>query len=414
MDITIPQNAKYLINLFKKNDYEAYVVGGCVRDSILGKKPNDWDICTSCKPDIMQDILMKNSIKYVPTGLKHGTITAIIDNQLYEITTFRIEGEYQDNRHPKYVEFTNSLIDDLSRRDFTINALAYNDESGLIDPFNGSKDLTLKTIKCVGDASHRFNEDALRILRAIRFSCQLGFKLDDECRKSIKQLKGNLKNISKERIRDEINKILASKFISYGLYEIINLELYKYIIPLPSITNYKLKYMDLLEIFDETSCDINIRMALLFIVNKTKLKQIIAFLEHLKYDNSTIKTQTFLIENYKILFRNNSIVELKQLISRGFVHIDALLNIGNNLLEFKNYDDKTFLINKNQIENIIKSSCPLSIKDLKINGDDLIQLGIKKGPQIGEILNYLLLKVLENPDINNKKMLVKLIKQKFK
>ena len=175
LKIKIPVEANKLIHTLQSNGHQAYVVGGCVRDSILGREPHDWDICTSATPDEMLEIFKDKHI--IPTGLQHGTVTVIVNGEPFELTTYRVDGVYSDNRRPDTVKFTDSLIEDLSRRDFTINAMAYNDKDGLIDPFGGLDDLENKIIRCVGKAKDRFDEDALRMLRAIRFACQLDFEI---------------------------------------------------------------------------------------------------------------------------------------------------------------------------------------------------------------------------------------------
>ena len=201
MKIKLPKNVGYILDKLIKHGYEAYIVGGCVRDSILGLRPKDWDITTSATPK--QIIKVFENYKIIPTGLKHGTVTILIDDIGYEITTYRIDGDYEDCRHPKDVVFTSDLKEDLSRRDFTINAMAYNDKDGLIDYFNGYEDLiNNKVIRTVGDCDNRFREDALRILRAIRFSAKLNFKIEEDTFIGMFNNTKNLKNISKERIRD--------------------------------------------------------------------------------------------------------------------------------------------------------------------------------------------------------------------
>ena len=182
MLINIPNNVQFIIDTFYKNNYEAFMVGGCVRDCLLGLTPKDYDITTSALPNITESLFEKT----IPTGIKHGTITVVLDNENLEVTTYRTEGNYLDNRHPESVEFVSNIKEDLSRRDFTVNALAYNNKEGLIDYFNGIDDIKNKTIKAVGDPNKRFQEDALRMLRAIRFSCQLAFKIDDSTYAAIK------------------------------------------------------------------------------------------------------------------------------------------------------------------------------------------------------------------------------------
>ena len=218
LKIEIPSGANEIIHNLQNNEYEAFLVGGCVRDSIFGRQIHDYDITTSATPDEMMKVFKDKRI--IETGLQHGTITIVIDGEGYECTTYRIDGNYSDSRRPDSVTFTRNLKEDLKRRDFTINAMAYNDEVGLIDPFNGMEDIEHYKIRCVGRAEDRFSEDALRILRAIRFASQLGFVVDSDVSFNIHKMYKNLENISIERINSEFCKIaLSSEFyIQIGLF----------------------------------------------------------------------------------------------------------------------------------------------------------------------------------------------------
>lgn len=211
MILEIPKNAETILHILEKAGYEAYVVGGCVRDSILGRSPDDWDITTSAKPEQVKALFHRT----VDTGLQHGTVTVLMEKEGYEVTTYRVDGEYEDGRHPKEVTFTASLKEDLKRRDFTINAMAYNPSSGLVDLFGGLEDIERKIIRCVGNPLERFTEDALRIMRAVRFSAQLGFAIEEETRKALKVLAPNLKHVSAERIQVELVKLLMSPHPDY-------------------------------------------------------------------------------------------------------------------------------------------------------------------------------------------------------
>ena len=202
----IPEKAEKIIRELMAHGFEAYAVGGCVRDSILGREPGDWDITTSARPEQVKQIFHRT----VDTGIEHGTVTVLIDKDAYEVTTYRVDGEYEDHRHPKEVTFTASLEEDLKRRDFTINAMAYNPETGLVDIFEGMQDLERKVIRCVGDSRERFDEDALRILRAIRFSAQLGFEIDEATKNAMTEKAETLKDVSAERIRVELVKLITS------------------------------------------------------------------------------------------------------------------------------------------------------------------------------------------------------------
>lgn len=204
--IELPEAVRNIINTLQSAGYEAWAVGGCVRDSILGRVPDDWDITTSARPEQVKAIFKKT----VDTGIQHGTVTVLWNRAGYEVTTYRIDGEYEDSRHPKEVQFTASLREDLRRRDFTINAMAYNEEAGLVDIFGGIEDIRAKKIRCVGDPMERFSEDALRMMRAVRFSAQLGYEIEEETEAAICRLSPTLQKISAERIRTELVKLLIS------------------------------------------------------------------------------------------------------------------------------------------------------------------------------------------------------------
>jgi tRNA nucleotidyltransferase (CCA-adding enzyme) len=206
MEFQIPEKVQYIIDTLVDHGFEAYAVGGCVRDMILGKNPEDWDITTSAKPFEVKKVFKRT----VDTGIEHGTVTVLLDKDHYEVTTYRLDGIYEDNRRPKEVSFTSSLEEDLKRRDFTINAMAYNPQLGIVDLFGGVKDLKNRLIRCVGNPMERFDEDALRILRAVRFSAQLDFQIEEATKLAIKEKAGLLKNISAERIRMELTKLLVS------------------------------------------------------------------------------------------------------------------------------------------------------------------------------------------------------------
>ena len=213
MKLTIPVNAEKILRVLEKQGFEAFIVGGCVRDSILGRRPDDWDITTSARPEQVKALFRRT----VDTGLKHGTVTVLMDKESYEVTTYRIDGEYEDGRHPKEVAFTASLEEDLKRRDFTINAMAYHPDRGLVDLFRGMDDIRAEIIRCVGNPLERFGEDALRILRAVRFSAQLGFSIEAETKTGIEELAPNLKLVSAERIQTELVKLLVSPHPDYFL-----------------------------------------------------------------------------------------------------------------------------------------------------------------------------------------------------
>lgn len=206
MNIQLPEDVRYIIHTLQDAGHEAFAVGGCVRDSLLSRTPDDWDITTSARPEETKALFRRT----IDTGIQHGTVTVMLHKKGYEVTTYRVDGEYEDGRHPKEVIFTANLIEDLKRRDFTINAMAYNEESGLVDAFSGKQDLEKGIVRCVGDADERFTEDALRIMRAVRFSAQLGFSIEEKTKAAIRGHAGNLKKVSAERIRTELTKLVIS------------------------------------------------------------------------------------------------------------------------------------------------------------------------------------------------------------
>ena len=446
MKINIPKDVNYIINNFYKNSYEAYMVGGCVRDSILGVEPKDYDITTSAKPEETISLFEKT----IPTGLKHGTITVIINSTPYEVTTFRTEGTYLDNRRPSSVDFVTDIKEDLSRRDFTINALAYNENTGLIDYFNGVNDIKNKIIRCVGDADKRFKEDALRMLRAIRFSCQLTFDIEENTLKAIKDNYKLIENISFERIRDEICKILISPNPSRGLELLKDTNLLELILPeinslvdfSPKCTNHNRNvFTHTLRVIDNTENDLLLRLSALF-HDVGKLNTLTPFnnglfygfpghsiegaimskriLSKLKFDNNTIKIVSKLIEHHLVLNVDTMLTkyEVKKLLNDvGKNNISLLFKLQradiNSLDNPKIFLDKVNYTEKLTNE-ILENNEPLTIKDLDITGEDLISnLGLKPGKIIGDILNYLLDKVLENPNLNSKEILLNLAKDKF-
>ncbi len=445
MNIEMPYEVEQIINIFYKNGYEAYVVGGCVRDSLLNKEPNDWDICTDCLPESIIDIFNNLGFKTVPTGIKHGTITLVINNNNYEITTYRTEGLYEDNRRPSNVVFEKNVIDDLSRRDFTINSMAYNYNNGLIDPFNGKTDLKKRIIRAVGNPNVRFREDALRIIRGVRFASQLEFKIEEETITGIKENRQLLKNISKERIREEINKILLSSKPSIGFTLFKNMNLLDYIIlELKACIDFnqhnphhdKDVFEHTLKVIDNTNSELIVRLAALlhdiakpscFTIDEEGVGHFynhhsessnlaVKILKSLKYDNCTVKNVEILVKEHMTKYNNPSDKAVKRLINRvGVDNINRLFDLLKaDIIASKPPHD---LSQVNDLEKkcleIINEEQPLTVKDLKINGYDLIALGINPGKSIGEILGYLLDIVLEKPEINEKKLLLSIVKEKY-
>ncbi len=441
MKIFIPKEVNFIINTFYKNNYEAYMVGGCVRDSILGNEPKDYDITTSSKPNNTISLFNKT----IPTGLKHGTVTVLINNNPYEVTTFRTDGTYLDNRRPSSVNFVTDIKDDLSRRDFTINALAYNEVTGLIDYFNGVNDIENKIIRCVGDPDKRFKEDALRMLRAIRFSCQLSFDIEINTLNAIKRNYLLISNISNERIRDELCKILISTNPSKGIELLKETKLLEIILPdinalvnfSPKCTNHNRNvFLHTLKVIDNTENNLILRLSALFhdvgkintlthfnngsfygfpghcIEGSIMTKKI---LSNLRFDNNTIKIVCKLIEHHLVLNVNTmpTKYEVKKLLnSVGKDNMHLLFELQRADINSLNNPEpflKKVSYTEDLVNRIIKNNEPLVIKDLDITGEDLITtLKVPPGKLIGEVLNHLLEKVLEDPTLNSEEVLLNL------
>lgn len=423
MHIKIPDKVKFIIDTFYENNYEAFMVGGCIRDFLLSKEPKDYDIATSALPNITESLFEKT----IPTGIKHGTITVLLDKEPFEVTTYRVEGEYKDNRRPDEISFVTNIKDDLSRRDFTINAFAYNSKEGLKDYFNGLEDLQNKIIRTVGDSNKRFNEDALRMMRAIRFASQLDFNIEKSTLDGIKKNKNLLKNISSERIRDELCKLLLSDNPRKGLNLLKDCGVLDVIIPeLTSLIGFNHKTKDYnedlfdhtLSVVENTPNDLILRLSALFHdIGKPKVNDNISeditrkILTRLHFDNKTIKSVCILIKEYMNVLGNSTDIDIKRFINRtSKENIYSLLEFQKaHVLSLKNSDLDLYELNdiKNKIDNIINSNIPLSIKDLNIDGSILTkELNLKPGKVIGESLNYLLEVVLNNPNLNNETILL--------
>lgn len=440
--INIPIGADSILKKLQEFGYEAYVVGGCVRDSLLDRSPRDFDITTNCLPEEVINIF-KSTHKVILAGLKHGTVTIVGDEGTpYEVTTFRIDGEYLDNRHPEKVEFTHSLKDDLSRRDFTINALAYNKETGIVDCFAGMDDLKNKIIRCVGNPSDRFNEDALRMLRAIRFQAQLDFKLDRGISEAIPKLSANIKHISIERVRDEFNKIILAN--GFKIKELDHLGLLKQFIPEFSIC-LRTKQNNIYHVYnvgEHILCSIDsiednlvLKLTMFFHdIGKpnclsTDEKGIDHFYKHpkksveiakviltrMKYDNKTIDKVLLLVEYHDLQITSKK--QIRRLLNKiGEDNLIDLLKVKEADMKAQNLDfypqrHKNIENVKLLLNEVIEEKQCFNLKNLKINGNELIKLGIEPGKSIGAVLNLLLDKVLENPKLNTKEKLIELAKK---
>lgn len=404
--IALPKDVKHIIDVLMENGYEAYAVGGCVRDSILGRVPGDWDITTSALPMQVKGLFRRT----VDTGIQHGTVTVMLGRNGYEVTTYRIDGKYEDSRHPESVEFTPKLEEDLKRRDFTINAMAYNDEHGIVDIFDGVGDLQRKIIRCVGNAHDRFDEDALRILRAVRFSAQLGFGIEENTASAAKELAVNLKRISSERIHTEFNKMLKSPHPDYfsvadaiGIMEIVLPEYHVMSAEDKAFVGALAK---------ECACQLPERYAAMLFMSGGYSEEDPAdtakrVLKRLKLDNDTINTASMLLR-FGMLEITDDESRIRHIIyETGDKNILRILDfraayekcIGNDIADVRRMYDICNMIFE-------RGDC-VSLKNLAITGKELIAMGVPAGRQMGEILNSLLMLVLDNPQLNDREQLSK-------
>ena len=435
--INIPADANELIHTLQNNGHSAYIVGGCVRDSILGRTPHDYDICTSATPSEMLEIFKDKKI--IETGLQHGTVTVVVNGEPYEITTYRIDGIYSDGRRPDNVTFTDKLVEDLRRRDFTINAMAYNDEEGLIDPFNGMEDIKYKKISCVGRAEDRFGEDALRILRAIRFAAQLEFTImpgtDWEIHKQYK----NLENISIERINSEFCKIASSDDFC------VELLLYKDVF---SLFIPELKDMfdfpqnnpwHIWDVFGHTihaveycdSDDLVVRLAVFFHDfgkphsyqdgedgirhfkghGKVSADMTDSIMKRLRFDNETRNNVVELVSYHDATFEVGKKYVKRWLNKIGEKQFRRLLQVkkaDNKAQNLELSSDRIKELSEIEalIDEVLQEDECFSLKDLAVNGNDLIGVGYKAGKELGNTLNKLLQLVIDGDCPNEKEKLL--------
>ncbi|MCR5279475.1 MAG: CCA tRNA nucleotidyltransferase [Lachnospiraceae bacterium] len=435
MKITIPENAAKIIKVLEDAGHEAYVVGGCVRDSLLGRVPNDWDITTSAEPMKVKALFKRT----FDTGIAHGTVSVLMGKEIYEVTTYRIDGEYEDSRHPKEVSFTGSLTEDLKRRDFTINAMAYNPEKGLVDEFGGIDDLENKVIRCVGNATERFSEDALRILRALRFSAQLDYTIEKETKEAIKDLAPTLKNISAERIREELEKLLISNnpdrlrdAYELGVTSVILPEFDRAMEAAQNNINHAYSVGEhTLRVIDGVSKNKVLRLAALFHdiekpgtkttdeegVDHFKGHALLGaqtarnVLRRLKYDRDTEKLVVKLVEHHDWEIKAHSKDIRKWVHDIGEECFPAMFELNNaDILAQSEYRRNEKLAHLARLEaayhKMIEDGDCISLKQLKVTGNDLMNAGIPAGPRIGEILNGLLAEVLEDPAKNDRDYLL--------
>lgn len=441
MRIKLPPKVNFIISRLLENGFDAYAVGGCVRDSILGRTPDDWDITTSATPQQVKSIFERT----IDTGIEHGTVTVMLEKEGFEVTTYRIDGEYKDSRHPEDVQFTDNLIEDLKRRDFTINAMAYNDIKGLVDAFDGKGDLERKIIRCVGCANDRFTEDALRMLRAIRFSAQLGFELDEETKQAIRQLAYRLNNISAERIQVELVKLMVSpnpwfikKAYETGITEVIMPEFDKMMECQQNNPHHKYSVGEhTLKALEATPNDKVLRLTVLMhdigkpFTKTTDEDNIDHFYNHadvsceiakrifkrLKFDNDTTNKVCHLIKYHDYNIKEEKMV-IRHVINKiGQEYFIPLMQVKradtygkSELLQKEKYEyiDKVEAL----FNEIINDGECTSLKMLAVSGNDIIDAKLAQGREVGKILDYLLKMVLNEPKLNQKEKLMVLARKK--
>lgn len=434
--IRLPERVGRIIATLQDHGYEAYAVGGCIRDSLLGREPGDWDITTSAMPEETKALFHKT----FDTGIEHGTVTVLMGEEGFEVTTYRIDGKYEDGRHPKKVSFTRNLREDLLRRDFTINAMAYNETEGLVDIFGGILDLEEGIIRCVGDAKERFGEDALRILRGIRFAAQLGFEIDEDTKQGMRALAPTLEKISAERIQAELIKMLVSDRPEL-LREAYELGITKIFLP---------EFDRIMDTEQETPHHIysvgehtlhamkNIRgdkvlrlTMLLHDMGKPALKTVdeegVAhfkkhaaescvitkrILKRLKFDNDTLNKVSRLVyyHDYRMPAAARNVRRAMNKIGEELFPLYMEVRRADVLAQ-STYLREEKIRNLDEIEELYREICRMkqcvSLKDLAVNGRDLIEAGMSPGKEIGEKLKELLELVIENPGLNDKKELLR-------
>ncbi len=442
MKITLPRKVLMIINNLQLHGYEAFAVGGCVRDSILARRPEDWDITTSAKPEEIKRLFRRT----VDTGIEHGTVTVIIGKDSYEVTTYRVDGAYEDGRHPKEVRFTSRLEEDLQRRDFTINAMAYNDDVRLVDVFGGMKDLNHHLIRCVGDPRDRFSEDALRILRAVRFSAQLNFPIEPDTADAIKELAPTLEKISAERIQAELVKLLVSPHperirdaYELGITKVIlpewdamagveqNTPHHRYDVAEHTIRAMKYvkrdKILRLTMLFhdmgkpstkttDENGRDHFKGHAL---VSEEIARKV---LRRLKFDNETVKTVTRLV-----CYHDYRMEATPKNVRRAMNRIGVELFPYYLAVRMADAKAQSPYRRREKIENIVavrklyqeallEEDC-VTLRQLAVSGRDLMDLGMNPGREIGSMLSELLEYVIDDPKRNEKEILRGYVKEKL-
>lgn len=440
MKIILPKQVNQIIHTLQSQGFDAYAVGGCVRDSLLGRSPKDWDITTSASPQIVKQLFGHT----IDTGIQHGTVTVMADHVGYEVTTYRIDGEYEDARHPKNVIFTGDLLEDLKRRDFTVNAMAYNDETGLVDAFDGVEDIKKGVIRCVGRPHDRFGEDALRMLRALRFRAQLGFSIDRETEQAVWDLAENLAKVSAERIQMELVKLLTSDHPEV-MADVYRLGLTRVFLPefdcmMETTQNNKHHRYSVGEhtvvALQNIPADRVLRLAiLLHDVAKPACKttdeagqdhfkghpeegerMARQILKRLKFDNDTINRVCRLVrwhDDRPKLSERNVRRAMNRIGAENMQDLFAVKRADTQAQSMYEKQQKMDYIEEfeNLYQQVLDKGQCVKKKDLAINGRDLIAIGMKPGRQLGEVLDHLFEKVLDQPELNTREQLLSMAEQ---
>ncbi len=435
MKIRIPDNAKKILDIIHGAGFEAYVVGGCVRDAILGREPGDWDITTNAAPTEVKSLFRRT----IDTGIEHGTVTVMLGKEGYEVTTYRIDGKYDDGRHPNSVTFTRSLVEDMKRRDFTINAMAYNDEEGLIDKFGGEEDLANHVIRCVGEPKERFSEDALRIMRAVRFSAQLDFDIEEKTREAIKELAPTLEKISAERIQVELVKLITSDHPG-RLRDAYELGITKVILPefdacmeTPQNNIHHAFNVGehIVRSVESIRPDRVLRLTMLMHdiakpdtmtidddgVSHFKGHDVQSAImaedifRRLKFDRKTMDRACNLIKHHDERFPATPRNVRRAMNRVGTEDFPLWLEVRvADTLAQSDYEreEKLKLIEDTRkvYEEVLEKNECVGLSDLAVRGQDLIEAGIKPGKQLGDVLKAMLADVIEDPSHNSREYLL--------
>lgn len=471
--IRLPENVKNLISVLQEAGYEAFAVGGCVRDSLLGREPNDWDLCTSATPDEMKSVFgdaavmarlceaaanesackagaantedverCSHGIKIIETGLQHGTLTALLNGEAFEITTYRIDGDYSDGRRPDEVTFTSRIEDDLARRDFTINAMAYNDGAGLVDPFGGQADLAEGLLRCVGEPEKRFTEDSLRILRGIRFASQLDYVIENSTADAMYKCLPLLKRVAAERVRVEFDKLLCGPAASKTLRE--HRDIIADFIPeirpmfdLDQKNDYHIYdvWEHTLHVVENIPAEPVLRLAAFFHdIGKPETMTVTdedwghfygheaagaeitnSIMRHLKYDNETREDVVKVIDAHKIIFQQTQRHARRCLAKLGEPRLRMLIEL--ELADVKSQNpaltegrEENILAFGKLVDEVLAAEQCFSIRHLAVGGRDLMEAGIPQGPEIGRVLKQLLEQVIEEKLPNEREALLEAAK----